>query len=153
MCREFNFGNTSLKHVMAPLCGLLTEIFFFHFPLRICHKPKQDLLSFPLTLKWRPFYSNMWFECLNDSRDIQHSKLRNCLSIIMQMTSCGDRQMKGWNAEEKASLYLASQESQFVQSLNLLISCVLWIWSVYTDLREVSVNIINEEFICIFIYV
>lgn len=61
--------------------------------------------------------------------------------------------MKGWNAEEKASLYLASQESQFVQSLNLLISCVLWIGSVYTDLREVSVNIINEEFICIFIYV
>lgn len=61
--------------------------------------------------------------------------------------------MKGWNAEEKASLYLALQESQFVQSLNLLISCVLWIGSVYTDLREVSVNIINEEFICIFIYV
>lgn len=61
--------------------------------------------------------------------------------------------MKGWNAEEKASLYLASQESQFVQSLNLLISCVLWIGSVYTDLREVSVNIINEEFIYIFIYV
>lgn len=61
--------------------------------------------------------------------------------------------MKGWNAEEKASLYLASQESQFVQSLNLLISCVLWIGSVYSDLREVSVNIINEEFICIFIYV
>lgn len=61
--------------------------------------------------------------------------------------------MKGWNAEEKASLYLALQESQFVQSLNLLISCVLWIGSVYSDLREVSVNIINEEFICIFIYV
>lgn len=61
--------------------------------------------------------------------------------------------MKGWNAEEKASLYLALQESQFVQSLNLLISCVLWIGSAYTDLREVSVNIINKEFICIVIYV
>lgn len=65
----------------------------------------------------------------------------------MQMTSCGDRQMKGWDAEEKASLYLALQESQFVQSLNLLISCVLWIGSDYTDLREVSVNIIKSLFV------
>lgn len=59
-------------------CGVVNRDVLKLFPLHIRHKPEQDPLSFfQLTLKSRSFYSNMLFEWLNESQEIQLRKLRN----------------------------------------------------------------------------
>lgn len=97
-------------------CKVVNRDVLMLFAVHICHKPEQDPLSFfQLTLKRRSLYRNMLFEWLNDSRDVQLSKLRNHLNIIMQVTSCSDRQTKGWKAKWKQCTCPCQSKSRFAE--------------------------------------
>ncbi len=140
------FGNTVDRHVMALLWDTNERCLYVFSITCLAQARAGSTFIFQLTLKQRSFYSNMLLEWLNNSRDIQLSKLRNPPEhnyagdfMWWQM----DKRLKSRMKAVHMTLSIKKPVCTEICSLAL----VGWIGSAYTDLRPVSLTKQNFTFL------